>query len=263
MTRLDSTATSLSGIANQARAFLSQLQAPLAAAGVSGLRIRHAMEDLSTALEDITAAKGKIAMLTGDATRTTAYKLDQAKHLVGSSYADATRAALDLGSAIDAARGKLASSILPGKPGGPIDPMMAFTASEVAKSLEHAGGPAEVVTLASGMLADALSVDDKAMAYIITGPAMHLVYKRLHVNMPMLMAAFADVLAKSDAQPSDPGAALLPILQMGGSGTLRSLVDTARIAIIHDQEAYNAWLVTSARAGAMIGVWEQGGIPLA
>jgi hypothetical protein len=255
MTRFDSTPTDLAGVAKQAHAWLSMLQSQLADAGAAGVAIRDALTGLAGAIDAITAAKAKITTVLTDPSRTTQYKLDQARSLVGDSYSAALRSALDLAAALDKARTQLASSIMPSKPSGADAAMMAFTAGQIAQTLEAVGDELHVVKAAAQLLAEALARGDMVQAYLVAGGPMQLLYQRKGVPMAALAQAFAEVIDKADARPTSGGASLLPAVTMGGSGTLRGLVDAARLYINEEQGAYNAWLQASAAIGTLRGVW--------
>ena len=253
------TPTDLTGIAGQARAWLGQLQSQLADAGAQGSAVSNGLRALTSTIDAITAAKGKAAIVATDPMLVASFKLQKVRDLVGSAYADATRAVLDLSSAIDKARTQLAKGIIPSKPSGADAAMLPFQAQEVTKVLEGAGERQYVVVVATQLLKDALASGDDALAYVIAGPLLKLTYQRLGVNEAALYQSFAQTFGEAAAQSSAPGAALLAYLQAGGSGTLCGLVDVARIAITRDQQAYQAWLAQSASVGALNGIWDKGG----
>ena len=259
-TRMDSTAITLSACATQARAWESTLRSDLIRAAAPGVAVRDALNTLVSALDAITQAKADATRVAGDPTRTSQYKVDAIKKSVGASFDDALGAAEALGRAMDNARDAFTRKIMPARPAGASDALLAFKAQEVAKALEHAHTHEGVPILAaSSLLADALASDDKELVYILCSGPMSITYKRTVSNPAKLMAELARVLGESNAIPSTGAAALIPVLSAGGSGTLRSLVDGARFAVGKERDAYNAWLLASARTGALNGVWQVGG----
>lgn len=261
--------TDLASVAGQARVWRQQLLA-LSSTPDYGAPIRNALGSLATALEAITAAKSKVALIVTNPSYAVEYKLNQARQLVGDAYSEATRAVLDLTGAIDKARTKLATSSAVRKPAG-ADAMTAFQAEQVTKLLEHAGSSGAVINTVAKLLDDALAREDAALVWVLAGGPLQVVYDRLGVNAPMMQARLAEVLAKAEAQPTDAavsgrasGAALAAALERGGSGTLRGLVDVARLLVNREQTAYNIWLMASARVGAMNGItstWDSSAAP--
>jgi len=257
------TPTNLTDIAASLRGWIGQLAGELQDAGPLGADVRQRLDGLATAIDAITAAKGKAAIIVTDPAIVVSVKLQRARDLVLGAFNAASQAEQACTAALENARAQITKAFFPSKPGAATDAMAAFQASQLEKILVAAGDG--VLTVAVKLLSDALASGDEVTAWLLAGGPLALTYKRLQVNEPLLNQEFAKALqasAKNTSMLTRPltgpaaGASLLPHLQAGGSGTLNGLMVATRWAIDTEQRAYTEWLQASASIGAM-----QGGTP--
>lgn len=243
---MGTTPTSITEIAGSARAWRGQILSEARDAGPLGQAVADALGALGAAFDAVMDAKANAAQILSDPSRTRDWKVTQARQTMSGAISAAVAAAQALTSALDTARTKLANAIMPGKPASFDAALAAFQAGEIVKSLEAQPDSVGVVTKAGQILASAIASGDQLTQYIVTG-MLGTTFDRLGANPKALYATFAQALRAGDAQRSGTGAALLPYLQAGGSGTLSGLAVAATYAAYNEQQGFESWLAGQLR----------------
>lgn len=247
--------TDLRGAANSAAAWIAQLSA---IHGTMALGVSDALAVFIKAYDALQAAKGKAALIATDPSLVVAAKLERIHALMDPAF-DAVKSAVEgIASAMSQTQAQIEHAILPKKPSAADSALMAFTAEQLAATLEAAGDGIAVLNRAVKLLQNALQSGDTVQVYLLAGGPLNLLYERKGVIMAALAQRFAEALAAQDGQQSPDGVELLAALKVGGSGTLGGLVAGARYGAMSEQQAYNNWLLQSARLGQMNGVYDTG-----
>lgn len=249
------------GIAANARSQADMLAGVISPTKASpGDPVRSALLDVAVAVEKLEDMRATTANMLSDPKLGSQDKYGNATTVMGAAYKAASASVDALERALDTARTATRKTLLGGNVPAVDSPLAQFTAEQITKALEHTadGGLARTDLLAK-YLRDAQVRDDAVTIDVILN-RLHVVYDRLGIQPELIYRQLARVVQQSPVQDADmtDNAALLALLERGGSGSLNGLVVAARYTLSSDQEGYTKWLAGMLRDGQLRGAQERG-----